>query len=60
MLPQKIFKFGASEYHLLHSLQDIFSKITTKENAVISCLFYQSISSVIGKLRTLGQKMVKQ
>ena len=31
-----------------------------KENAVISCLFYPSISSVIGKVQCLRQKRVKR
>ena len=33
-----------------------FQKIKTKENAVISCLFYPSISSVISKVQTVYGK----
>ena len=33
-----------------------FQQIKTKKNAVISCLFYPSISSVIGKVQTVYGK----
>ena len=36
-----------------------FQKIKTKENAVINCLFYPSISSVVGKVRTVYGKKGK-
>ena len=36
-----------------------FQKIKTKKNAVINCLFYPSISSVVGKVRTVYGKKGK-
>ena len=52
MLPQqKIFKFGVSEMPSAAFSAGHFQEINTREDAVISCLFYPSISSVIGKVQ---------
>ena len=56
MLPQKIFKFGVSEMPSPAFYAGNFQKIKTKESAAISCLFYPSISSVIGKVQTVYGK----
>ena len=49
---QKIFKFGVSEMPSAAFSAGHFQQIKTRENAVISFLFYPCISSVIGKVRT--------
>ena len=56
LAPQKMFKFWVSEMPSPAFSAGHFQQIKTKENAVISCLFYPSISSVIGKVQTVYGK----
>ena len=51
-----MFKFGVSEMPSPTFSAGHFQKIKTKENTVISCLFYPSISSVMGKIQTVYGK----
>ena len=39
---RKFFNWGSQKCHFLPSLLDISSKKNTKEDAVVSCLFYPS------------------
>ena len=57
---RKFFNWGSQRCHFLRSPQDISSKENTKENAVVSCLFYtsQGLSVLIQCSR--GRRKVKQ
>ena len=47
---RKFFKLRVSEMPSAAFYAGHFQQIKTKENSVISCLFYSSISSIIGKV----------
>ena len=57
---RKCFNWGSQRCHFLRSPQDISSKENTKENAVVSCLFYpfQGLSVLLQCLRE--RRKVKQ
>ena len=56
MLPRKVLNLGSLEMPSPAFSAGHFQAIKTKENAVISCLFYPSISIVIDKVQTVYGK----